>query len=93
VKVAGDPSQAKLAKRRPRLRAAQGAESVPYPESAPEREALIDEGIALLGPRYGRAVGREEARQMIERLTAFFNILAEWQDRAQAGPGEGDVAA
>jgi hypothetical protein len=30
---------------------------------------------------------------MIERLTAFFELLAEWQVRAQDGPGEGEIAA
>ena len=89
MRVARDLSPATVG----RLRAHQGSESAPSPEGHPEREALIDEGIALLSRRYGRAVGSEEARRMIERLTAFFDLLSEWQDRAQAGPGEGEVAA
>jgi len=49
--------------------------------------------VALFGRRYCRVVGREETRQMIERLTAFFDLLAEWEHRAQAGAVEGEVAA
>jgi len=30
---------------------------------------------------------------MIERLTAFFDLLAEWQHRAQAEAVESEVAA
>jgi hypothetical protein len=41
-------------------------------DSGPEREALIEEAIGLFSPRYGRAITRVEARQMLERLTAFF---------------------
>jgi len=93
MKVVGDPGRAKSAKLSPSPRAAQGAESAPHAEPAPDREALIDEGIGLFSSNYGRAVGREEARQMIGRLTAFFDLLAEWQDRAQGGTVEGEVAA
>lgn len=90
MKVARDPSQAKVAKR---LRVPQGSKSAPRPERHPESEALIDEAIALFGARYGRTIGRDEARQMIERLTAFFDLLAEWDQRLQARPVEGEVAA
>jgi hypothetical protein len=92
VRVASDAVRAKVAKRRPPLHA-QGAESAPQDESVPEREALLDEAIALFGSRYHRTISREEARQMIERLTAFFDLLAEWEHRAQAGAVEGEVAA
>jgi len=30
---------------------------------------------------------------MVVRLTAFFDLLAEWQSRTQAGAVEGEVAA
>jgi hypothetical protein len=93
MRAARDPAGEKLARCRPRLRAAQGSESAPFLEPSPELEALFDEAIALFGPRYGRAMSREEARQMIERLTAFVDLLAEWQDHAQDGPDEGEVAA
>jgi hypothetical protein len=94
MKVDGDPAgRASLATCWPPLHGAQGPESAPQIERHPESEALIDEAIALFGARYGRRVGRDEARQMIERLTAFFDLLAEWQSRAQDGPVEGEVAA
>ena len=54
----------------------------PAYDSDSERESLIDEAIALFSSRYGRAVSAEEARQMVERLTAFFGLLADW-DRTQ----------
>jgi hypothetical protein len=93
MKVVGDPGAIKPAKRQPQPRAAQRAGSAPHAEPAQDGDALIDEGITLFASHYGRAVGRDEARQMIERLTAFFDLLAEWQDRVQDGPGEGEVAA
>jgi hypothetical protein len=93
MNVAGDSGGAKLAKRRPPIRGAQGSQSAPCPERHPEHEALTDEAIALFGRRYARTVGREEARQMIERLTAFFDLLAEWELCAQREPVEGKVAA
>jgi len=88
LKGAGDPSPATATNRR--LRAAQGSESAP---SCSEPEVLLDEAIALFGSRYRRTISREEARQMVVRLTAFFDLLAEWQSRAQDGPVEGEVAA
>lgn len=65
----------------------------PYSASDPEREALIDDAIALFGPRYQRAISREEARQMMERLTAFFSLLASWDRRQRAELVENDRAA
>ncbi len=44
----------------------------------PKREALIDEAVALFGAKYGRPVSRDDAARMMDRLTAFFSILAEW---------------
>jgi hypothetical protein len=64
-----------------------------YSASDPEHEALIDEAIALFGPRYQRAITREEARQMMERLTAFFSLLASWDRRQRGELVENDRAA
>ena len=69
-----------------------GLSARPLP-SDPEREALIDDAIALFSPRYGRAISREEARQMMERLTAFFSLLASWDRRRRGGLEENDRAA
>jgi hypothetical protein len=92
MRTASAAVRAKVAERRPPL-PAQGAESGPQDEPAREREALIDEVTEIFGRSYGRVVGREEARQMIERLTAFFDLLNEWEQRAHTGPVEGEVAA
>jgi len=70
------------------LPAAPGAEPeirvdarTPSSTSDLEREPLIDEAIALFSSRYERAITREEARQILERLTAFFGLLAAWDRR------------
>jgi hypothetical protein len=39
---------------------------------------LIDRTIALWVPRLRRDLSREDARQIVENATGFFNILAEW---------------
>ena len=46
--------------------------------SNPDHEALIDEAVALFSRYYERPISKEEARQMTERLTAFFKLLIEW---------------
>ena len=70
-----------------------GSDSAPFVEPDPDREALIDDAIALFGARYRRQVGREEARQLTVRLTAFFDVLAEWDRGVREPSFEGDVAA
>jgi len=57
----------------------------PAADSDSEREALISEAIALFSARYGRAVSAEESRQMVERLTAFFGLLLEWDRTKREG--------
>lgn len=52
--------------------------------SNPEHEALIDESVALFSRYYGRPISKEEARQMTERLTAFFKLLMEWDNRTES---------
>jgi hypothetical protein len=44
---------------------------------------LIDQTIALWQPRLRRDLSREDARQIVENVTSFFNILTEWS-RAEA---------
>ena len=46
--------------------------------SNPEREALVDEAMALFSRRYGRSFTREEAGQAMDRLVAFFALLHDW---------------
>jgi hypothetical protein len=39
---------------------------------------LIDQTIAQWRPRLRRDLSREDARQIVENVTGFFNILTEW---------------
>lgn len=43
---------------------------------------LIEDAQRIFGERAGREVTAEEARQMLENLTGFFETLIDW-DRAQ----------
>jgi hypothetical protein len=46
--------------------------------STAANDNLIDRTIALWQPRLRRDLSREDARQIAENVTGFFNILAEW---------------
>ncbi len=46
--------------------------------------AFLDKTIAFWQPRTARALTREDARQMIENMTGFFQVLAEWDAKAKA---------
>ena len=39
---------------------------------------VIDRTRAVWKPRLGRDLSREDARQIVENVTGFFAILAEW---------------
>ncbi len=39
---------------------------------------LIDRTIETWQPRLDRSLSREDARQIVENVTGFFSILAEW---------------
>jgi hypothetical protein len=41
-------------------------------------EQLIDRTRAVWGPRLGRNLSHEDARQIVENLSGFFAVLAEW---------------
>ena len=58
------------------------------------RERLIEETIALLQPRCPVRLSAEEARQMIENMASFFNLLARWdaEERGQADEQLPDAA-
>ena len=43
------------------------------------RAQLIEETIGLWQPRCPRPLSAEEARQMIENVAGFFNLLAQWK--------------
>jgi len=46
--------------------------------SSAANDNLIDQTIALWQPRLRRDLSREDARQIVENVTGFFNILTEW---------------
>jgi hypothetical protein len=53
---------------------------------------LIDRTIALWKSRLQRDLSREDARQIAENVTGFFNVLAEWS-RAELPVPANDNAA
>jgi hypothetical protein len=49
-------------------------------------ENLINRTRRIWGPRLGRDLSDEDARQIAENATGFFAILAEWSRAAMPGP-------
>ncbi len=47
---------------------------------------LVDGTIALWKPRLRRDLSREDARQIVENVTGFFNVLAEWSRAEMPAP-------
>ncbi|WP_187331205.1 MULTISPECIES: hypothetical protein [unclassified Mesorhizobium] len=43
-------------------------------------DALLDRTAQLFEQRTGRQLTREDARQIVENVTGFFRLLAEWQN-------------
>ncbi len=52
-------------------------------------EDLIDRTADLWEGRLGRAVSRDDARQIAENMVGFFSLLAEWS-RAGTPPAAND---
>ncbi len=46
--------------------------------STAANDNLIDRAIETWQPRAERDLSREDARQIVENVTGFFSILAEW---------------
>ena len=68
------------------VRLREGSDSDPHAiDQQVAEDELVDEAVQLFSSRYGRPVGREEARAMTRRLTAFFGILAEWRRERDRG--------
>ncbi|MDG4879220.1 hypothetical protein P9273_29515 [Mesorhizobium sp. WSM4935] len=42
-------------------------------------DALLEKTVQLFEARTGRALTKEDARQIVENVSGFFRILAEWQ--------------
>ncbi|WP_210242197.1 hypothetical protein [Mesorhizobium sp. B2-5-5] len=43
--------------------------------------AFLDRTAQLFEQRTGRKLTREDARQIVENVTGFFRLLAEWQNK------------
>ena len=52
------------------------------------KNELIDQTIAVWQPYYEETLTREDARQILENVTAYFRILLEW---GGMGPKTEDV--
>ncbi|MER9124424.1 hypothetical protein NKH81_15245 [Mesorhizobium sp. M0959] len=46
--------------------------------------AFLDRTAQLFEQRTGRKLNREDARQIVENVTGFFRLLAEWQNMESA---------
>jgi len=53
---------------------------VPFAGSSALPVSFLDETIKFWQPRSERTLTREDAREMIENMTGFFNILDEWYE-------------
>ena len=49
---------------------------------------LIGRTIALWKPRLQHDLNREDARQIVENVTGFFNVLAEWSRAEMPAPAK-----
>ncbi len=49
---------------------------------------LIDRTIETWKPRHDRDLSREDARQIVDNVTGFFSILAEWAQAELAQPAD-----
>jgi hypothetical protein len=52
--------------------------------------SLLDETIATWQPRASRPLTREDARQIIENMTGFFNVLRDWDRAERAAAAESE---
>lgn len=48
-------------------------------------DSFLDRTIQLFQPRMNRPLSREDARQIVENMTGFFQTLAEWERAERAG--------
>jgi hypothetical protein len=53
---------------------------MPFAGSSSVSTAFLDETIKFWQPQSERILTREDAREMVENVTGFFNILHEWYE-------------
>src|SRR5258708_2638068 len=73
--------KAKLTRRRRRAKPRASAHPLPF-RSRPDllKDPFLDETIAFWQSRSERALNREDAREIVENLTGFFELLREWEE-------------
>ncbi len=54
--------------------------------STAANDNLIDRAIETWQPRAERDLSREDARQIVENVTGFFSVLADWAREERAEP-------
>ena len=69
----------------PAARGAQSAESDSTPSRSYPSADLIQHTIRVWGPRLGRPLSEEDARQILENVVGFFRVLHGW-DHNQHDP-------
>jgi hypothetical protein len=47
-------------------------------DDRPPREGLLDATLAVWQPRADRNLTKEDARQIVENVVGFFDVLARW---------------
>lgn len=62
------------------------AERYSVKPSSAANDNLLDRTIETWQPRLGRDLSREDARQIVEKVTGYFSILAEWSRAELAEP-------
>jgi hypothetical protein len=50
------------------------------------KDDLIEQTLRVWQPRLGRRLSREDGRQIVENITGFFGLLAEWSGAEMPSP-------
>jgi hypothetical protein len=53
-----------------------------------QKEQFIDQTVEIWQPRTSKVISHEDARQITENVTGFFEILVEWDKAEQHTPRE-----
>jgi G:T-mismatch repair DNA endonuclease (very short patch repair protein) len=61
--------------------------------NAAETEKLIDSTMRLWQERMRRDISREDARQIVELVTGFFDVLTEWEQASTTAANDHRAAS
>ncbi|MER9291299.1 hypothetical protein NKI71_13720 [Mesorhizobium sp. M0510] len=53
-------------------------DTAPFSRARAVDDALLERTVQLFEARTGRSLSKEDARQIMENVSGFFRILAEW---------------